>query len=320
MKMILLRYLSCVNFGTMFCLFSLFGCNENKGIDVAPNQNTQPNSVQAERLNCDVLNPTISFLDLPLHVTVNDWNKSMALAAKSGKIMSLKMDHDLTTRNCYNSIEKYGALIGFLDSGCSIYPMFLKPDVTKCYLSGGKRIDGVVVSSIEIEPRTCKTSLSDTKSRIDEIILPLKYRNISGANHRLFSGRAIDEFGRNPYIEQAILNGSFTEEEIRGLRAKEPDPTLPDNKTKTEELTDEFLYEFENGYILIEIVSKCAFVSLNGIYVSRSSVYYDWKIKFLSKQLSGIRTENYLDNEQRAIGEKLKNDSITEQYIRQYGN
>ena len=320
MKIILLRYPSCVNFAIMYCLLSLFGCNENKGSDAAHNQNTQPNSVQVERLNCDVLNPINSFLDLPLHATVNDWNKAMALAAKNNNAYSLKMDHDVESSSRYKNFERHGALIGFLDSGFGIYPSFLSPDVSKCYEINGKRIEGLLVSSIEIEPAKRNNSFRDVIKQIDGVLASTRFTSITGKNHQSFKGRTSDEFNRNELIEAVLSHGDYTAEQKKRYRTREPDKYLPDNRRETKELSDEFLYDFNDNYIIVEIVSKCDFVSRNGLYVPDAPVYYYWKVKFLSKQLSDIKIENYLDTEQRIERDKMKNDSVTEQYIRQFGN
>jgi hypothetical protein len=320
MKTTLMLYRSCVNFGIIFCFFLLHGCSENKGSDSAQIQNRQPNSSQAGTVNCVVLNPISSYINLSLHVTINDWNKAMALAAKNNNAYSLKMDQDVESSSRYQNFERHGALIGFLDSGIGIYPSFLSPDVSKCYEINGKRIEGLLVSSIEIEPAKLNNSSRDVIKQIDGVLASTKFKSITGKNHQSFKGRTSDEFDRNELIEEMLRRGDFTEEQKRSYRTKEPDKYLPDNRRETKELTNEFLYDFNNNYVVVEIVSKCDFVSRGGLYVPDAPVYYRWKIKFLSKQLFDIQIENYLDNEQRAERDEMKNDSITEQYIRQYGN
>lgn len=320
MSTVFSRFRFFLNVGIIFSLYAAIGCNGNNNGDIPKTQNNLPISKETERIDCIALTSVYSFLNLPLHSSISEWNKSIAYIAKASQIQSLKMDNEISSRSNYQNGEKHGALIGFLDSGCGIYPVFFNPDIANCYEKNGERINGKVVSSIEIEPAKRNNSSADVIREINEILMSVTYKNITGKSHQSFIGKTFDVFGRNPYIEQAIREGDFTALQIERLRAQERDPYLPDNRRKTEELLDDFLYDFTDNFILVEIVSKCDFISSDGLYIPDGPVYYMWKVKFLSKQLCAVNTDYYLSDEQRGEKDKMKADSVTERYIRQFSN
>jgi hypothetical protein len=56
--------------------------------------------------------------------------------------------------------------------------------------------------------------------------MSVSYKNTTGKSHQSFIGKTFDLFGRNPYTEQAISEGNFTEPKIERLRAQERDSYL----------------------------------------------------------------------------------------------
>ena len=44
--------------------------------------------------------------------------------------------------------------------------------------------------------------------------MSVSYKNTTGKSHQFFIGKTFDVFGRNPFTEQAIREGNFTESKI----------------------------------------------------------------------------------------------------------